>query len=147
MSRAKKRFWAEHGRAPAMAELARETGIPEKELAKYYEVQTPVRDLATRMDGEEGNLLDIIPHKGASPEKVVSRKEISAILHSIICDLPKEEAEVIRAFFGIGTKEKTIQDIADQQGRWRPCIRKTRIRVLEKIRRRLKAHGIETPEF
>lgn len=90
-------------------------------------------------EDEDGALLDIIPDKDALPaDSRVESESIKIEIGRLLEVLPERARNILKAIYGIGCREMTIDEIGERYGLTRERVRQIR----EKSLRRLRAHEI-----
>lgn len=64
----------------------------------------------------EKTIYDVIPDPAESPDEQYARKELTRELIRVFDTLPPREALTIKTYYGIGEKQRTLSDLADDLG-------------------------------
>jgi RNA polymerase primary sigma factor len=114
-----KEFEQKNERQPSELELEEMINIPAEKInsilgSNHYvvSINTPFSD-----DGDDGTLVDVIPNNNieatdATLEKESKDSKISALLNKLTI----REHDIIRLYFGIGTKRLTLEEIGCKFG-------------------------------
>ncbi len=139
INRALNKFEQENERRPSVDEIAEHINLPQDKIEDALKVNNRhVSVDAPFTDGEENSLLDVLPNTDApsADHELVQeslRDEVSRTLET----LNDRERCVIKAFFGIGEPEMTLEEIGDKYGLTRERVRQ----IKEKAIRRLRVNG------
>lgn len=134
------KFEQENERRPSIDEIADKVDLPEDKISAALKVNTHhVSVDAPLAEGEENSLLDILPSSDtptADKELVMEslREEIACALQT----LNDRERKVIKAFFGIGQPEMTLEEIGDTYGLTRERVRQFKEKAIRRLRHNTK---------
>ena len=136
------------GRQPSHAELAQKLKMSEKKVSQLIRIaQKPVSIEAEVSGNEESgqSLADIIPHDAPSVEDRLTKEDRSRVLFiALKTELKPKEREILEKRYGmIGQAEIgrsacqkwTLEELGQQYGVTRECIRQTEKRALSKLHR------------
>jgi RNA polymerase primary sigma factor len=85
-------------------------------------------------DGRVGDIMETISSDGPNPEEAFVRMQEAQVDH-LLNQLTPKELFIIQQRFGLDDgAERTLQDIGDELGVTRECIRKIEARALKKMR-------------
>lgn len=119
-SRAEDRFTAEHGRAPATAELAEQLGMEVERLDDIRAAATAATLLhldqrVGSLEGQETTLGETIEERDGEvlPEDTLERRELTGTLRVAVHNLPPVQREVIERYYFQGEYLKSIADSLD----------------------------------
>ncbi|MDE6101077.1 MAG: RNA polymerase sigma factor RpoD/SigA [Paramuribaculum sp.] len=132
------RFEQSHHRNPSASEIADELKMPVEKISESIKVSgRHVSVDAPFVDGEDGNLLDVLVCDDAAPaDSGLARESLSVEIDRVLCQLSMREREIIRLFFGIGCQEMSLEEIALRFNLTRERVRQ----IKEKAIRNLKGH-------
>lgn len=146
LKRAEKTFTEE----PTIEELSEESGLNKEKVRQILEIRqqnkptslSTLVDVGKREDAPK-ELIDTLTNNDASPEELVINAELKELIDEVINHLSKEEANIIRARFGLldGTKW-TLQELATLFGVTRERIRQIETRALNKLRHPVHSHKL-----
>ncbi|MEB3199318.1 MAG: sigma-70 family RNA polymerase sigma factor, partial [Synechococcaceae cyanobacterium] len=126
------------GRTPTITELAIAVELPEDEVKDLLcRARQPV-SLETKVgDGEDTELLDLLPSELAGPSQLVDGECLRSDLQLLVDQLPELQATVLRLRYGIGGQDPmSLTSIARSLGMSRDKTRNLERRALEGIRSR-----------
>lgn len=141
INRAMNKFVQEHERRPSVNEIADKTDLPEEKIidamsinARHVSVDAPFAE------GDDNSLLDILPNDDApkADDQLVMeslREEISSALNT----LNDRERNIIKAFFGIGEPELTLEEIGNKYGLTRERVRQIKEKAIRRLRKNTKS--------
>lgn len=130
----------EHEREPSPEEVAKILELPEGKVAGTLELSGRHLSVdAPFQDGEENSLLDVLPSADTptTDDKLIEEslsKEIERTLNT----LPEKESSVIRAFYGIGTKPMSLEEIGQTIGISRERTRQIKEKAIKHLRQKSK---------
>lgn len=135
-------FASKNERDPSTKEISEITGIDESKILSILNMSTKILSVDSPFkDEEEGTLIDIIPNQN------IPRTDASLIKESKEHDIEKSLSilgprshDVIRMFFGIGTREMTLDEIANKFGVTSERIRQIKEKSLYIIRDNVKKY-------
>uniref|UniRef100_UPI00402756D4 sigma-70 family RNA polymerase sigma factor n=1 Tax=Candidatus Cryptobacteroides bacterium TaxID=3085639 RepID=UPI00402756D4 len=121
-------------------ELAEMTGLSSDKIIESMVVsENTVSADARFSEDEDGALLDIIPDKDALPaDSRVEAESIKIEIGRLLEVLPERARNILKAIYGIGCREMTIDKIGERYGLTRERVRQ----ISEKSLRRLRAPEI-----
>ncbi len=130
------KFEQENERRPSVDEISERTDLPEEKIDEAMMVSgRHVSMDAPFVDGEENSLLDIMINTDspmADRELVVEslRSEIAEALQM----LNDRERRVVKAFYGIGEPEMTLEEIGNKYGLTRERVRQIKEKAIRRLR-------------
>lgn len=125
----------ENEREPSLEEIAERTGIEEDKIltilnmsARLISVDSPFKD------EEEGTYVDIIPNQNSpkADSKLLKESKEQDII-DVLAPLSPRSHDIIRMFFGLGTREMTLDEIGDKFGVTSERIRQVKEKALKII--------------
>lgn len=128
-------FAAKYERDPSTKEISELTGIDESKIlsilnmsAKILSVDSPFKD------EEEGTLIDVIPNQNIprTDAALIKESKEQDIIKSLSALGPRSH-DIIRMFFGIGTREMTLDEIGNKFGVTSERIRQLKEKALKII--------------
>lgn len=136
------------GRTPTDEELMQELKIDERKLHHLRDIaQQPVSLDSHSADDPEGRTFGerVEDPNALIPDNVLSARDISSKLDSLLSVLDRRERNIIDQRFGLnGRKPKTLEEVGVRFGVTRERIRQLQNRALEKMRDALS--DMENPE-
>ena len=144
--RARERLTQEQGKTPELAEVAAELGMSVKDLEAIDEASRAPLSLETPVGEGDVHLKDVVVDREPSAAAVASLLRGQADLRELLDDLPPREREILFDRFGLGGEAPlTLESIGQRLGVTRERVRQIEASALQKLRRRLEAHGVEWP--
>ncbi len=136
INRALSRFEQENERTPSTEELAE---MIDEEPNRIDDVmQMTGRHLsmdAPFSEGEENNLLDIIPtDDNTGAEKILDSESLATEIRRTLQQLPEREREIIQLYYGIDRPETTLEEIGVRLGLSRERVRQLKEKTIKKLR-------------
>lgn len=137
INKALSKFEQEHERQPSTEELAELIDVPKEKISDTMRVSgRHVSVDAPFVEGEENNLLDVLPNDDSpSADRGLVNESLQTEIDRALSTLTVREREIIKSFFGIGSQEMTLEEIGERFGLTRERVRQ----IKEKAIRRLKA--------
>ena len=130
------KFEQENERRPSVDEISEQIDLPEDKVGEAMLANTRhVSVDAPFIDGEDNSLLDVLVNDDAplADRQLVLeslREEISNVLQT----LNDRERCVIRAFYGIGEPEMTLEEIGNKYGLTRERVRQIKEKAIRRLR-------------
>lgn len=140
INRVLNKFEQEYERKPSVDEIAEKVELPEDKIEEAMKVNShQVSVDAPFADGEENSLLDVLPNNNAPAadeglEIESLREEIERALEM----LNDKERVIVKAFFGIGEPEMTLEEIGDKYGLTRERVRQIKEKAIRRLRHNTK---------
>lgn len=136
MNKAMQKFEQENERRPSPEELAELTNLPEDKISdtlrsggRHVSVDAPFQE------GEDNTLLDVMTNPDMPlADFQMMDESLSTEIDRVLATLPHREEEVLRASFGIGKREMTLEEIGDELGLTRERVRQIREKAIRKLR-------------
>ena len=134
------KFEQENERRPSVDEISEQIDLPEEKVgeamlanSRHVSVDAPF------VDGEDNSLLDVLVNDDAplADRQLVLeslREEISNVLQT----LNDRERCVIKAFYGIGEPEMTLEEIGNKYGLTRERVRQIKEKAIRRLRNNTK---------
>lgn len=135
------KFEQEYERRPSVDEMAERVDLPEDKVAEAMKVNNHHVSMdAPFVEGEDNSLLDVlttddIPTTDNSLVKESLREEIERAL-KILSD---RESKVVKAYFGIGMPEMTLDEIGDKYNLSRERVRQIKEKAIRRLRHNTKS--------
>ena len=130
------KFEQENERRPSVDEISEQTDLPEEKVDEAMMVNTRhVSVDAPFVEGEENSLLDVLINADAP---MADRELVIVSLRSEIADVLKtlneRECRVVKAFYGIGEPELTLEEIGNKYGLTRERVRQIKEKAIRRLR-------------
>lgn len=136
VNRAASKFEQTHERKPSAGEISEDVNLPEEKVkaamsssAHHMSVDAPF------VDGEDNTLLDVLPNDDSpSADKELMQESLSNEIDRALKVLNPREREVIKAFFGIGQQEMSLEEIGEKYGLTRERARQIKEKAIRRLR-------------
>ena len=134
------KFGQENERRPSVEEMADRIDLPEDKIADAMKINTHhVSVDAPFAEGDDNSLLDVLPNTDSptTDNELVQeslREEISRALDL----LNDRERKVVKAYFGIGMPEMTLEEIGDRYNLTRERVRQIKEKAIRRLRHNTK---------
>ena len=140
------KFEQENERRPSVDEISEETSLPQEKVDeammannRHVSVDAPF------VDGEDNSLLDVLVNDDAP---MVDRRLVQESLHaeitSVLKILSERERAVVKAFYGIGQPEMTLEEIGNKYGLTRERVRQIKEKAIRRLRSNTKNEILKT---
>lgn len=131
------KFEQENEREPSPEELAELLDIPAdrvEEVMNHYDRHLSVD--APFAEGEDNCLLDVLCHEDSPrTDHTLVSESLSTDLSRALSTLTDRERAIIQMFYGIGTREMTLEEIGDEFGLTRERVRQIKEKALRRLRK------------
>jgi len=140
INRAFSQLEQEHEREPSPEEVAAILELPEGKVAGTLELSGRHLSVdAPFQDGEENSLLDVLPsHDTPTTDSKLIEESLAKEIERTLSTLPEKESSVIRAFYGIGTKPMSLEEIGATIGISRERTRQIKEKAIKHLRQKSK---------
>ncbi|MFM8936575.1 MAG: sigma-70 family RNA polymerase sigma factor [Vulcanococcus sp.] len=140
LRKAQQTLWQRLGRTPSIEELAQESGLKPLDIQEtLFRAQQPVSLDAGQSHHGDSTLMDRIRCAGVAPDERLTSHLLSHDLESLLKDLPREEAELLRLRYGINQEAPmTLSAVARSMGVTRDTARGIERRAVAAVRERSK---------
>ena len=127
----------EFQRTPLTDEIAKIVELPDDKIAAALEVSgRPVSVDAPLIDGEDGTLIDIMENKESpSADNNLIKESLRKEIQRTLATLSEKERSVIERFYGLGTKEMTLEEIGEEIGLSRERTRQIKENALRRLQK------------
>jgi len=138
LRKAQQTLWQRLGRTPSIEELAEESGLKPLDIQEtLFRAQQPVSLDAGQSHDGSSTLMDRIRCAGVAPDERLTSHLLSHDLESLLEDLPREEAELLRLRYGINQEAPmTLSAVARSMGVTRDTARGIERRAVAAVRER-----------
>jgi RNA polymerase primary sigma factor len=140
INRAFSQLEQQHEREPSPEEVATILELPEGKVSGTLELSGRHLSVdAPFQDGEENSLLDVLPsHDTPTTDNKLIEESLAKEIERTLSTLPDKESSVIRAFYGIGTKPMSLEEIGATIGISRERTRQIKEKAIKHLRQKSK---------
>lgn len=140
------KFEQENERKPSVEEMADRMDLPEEKIAEAMKINTHHVSMdAPFADGEDNSLLDFLPNTDSpSTDNVLDQESLRTEIGRVLDVLNDREQKVIKAFFGIGMQEMTLEEIGDKYNLTRERVRQIKEKAIRRLRYNTKSKTLKT---
>ena len=140
------KFEQENERKPSVEEMADLIDLPEEKIAEAMKINTNHVSMdAPFADGEDNSLLDVLPNTDSpSTDNVLDQESLRTEIGRVLDVLNDREQKVIKAFFGIGMQEMTLEEIGDKYNLTRERVRQIKEKAIRRLRYNTKSKTLKT---
>lgn len=140
------KFEQENERKPSVEEMADRIDLPEEKIAEAMKINTHHVSMdAPFADGEDNSLLDFLPNTDSpSTDNVLDQESLRTEIGRVLDVLNDREQKVIKAFFGIGMQEMTLEEIGDKNNLTRERVRQIKEKAIRRLRYNTKSKTLKT---
>ena len=137
IGKAYSKFEQENERKPSPLELAAMLDLPVekvtealKQNGRHLSVDAPFAE------GEENSLLDVLSDDSSpATDHALLSESLATDIDRALSRLNEREQEVVKLFFGVGSREMTLEEIGDKFGLTRERVRQIKEKALLHLRR------------
>ena len=146
INKAFQRFEQEYERKPSAEELAEMLDIPVDKIAETLKMSgRHVSVDAPFVEGEDNSLIDVMVNEDSpNADKGLIYESLSTEISRALATLTPREADILRKFFGIGTPEKTLEEIGDELHLTRERVRQIKEKAIRKLNTGQRSHILQT---
>ncbi|MFR9621333.1 MAG: RNA polymerase sigma factor RpoD/SigA [Rikenellaceae bacterium] len=136
INKAMARFEQEHERTPSSDELAVELDLPREKVADTLRVAgRHVSVDAPFADGEDNSLLDVLVNPDSpNADRGLLNESLSTEVDRALETLTDRERDIIKYFFGIGSSERTLEEIGEKFDLTRERVRQIKEKAIRRLR-------------
>lgn len=140
------KFEQEHERRPSVDEIADRIDLPEEKIEEAMKANNRHVSMdAPFVDGEDNSLLDVLADNNMPmADKALVQESLRKEIDRAIELLNDREQKVVRAFFGIGSPEMTIEEIGDKYNLTRERVRQIKEKAIRRLRHNTKNKLLKT---
>ena len=140
------KFEQENERKPSVEEMADRIDLPEEKIAEAMKINTHHVSMdAPFADGEDNSLLDFLPNTDSpSTDNMLDQESLRTEIGRVLDVLNDREQKVIKAFFGIGMQEMTLEEIGDKYNLTRERVRQIKEKAIRRLRYNTKSKTLKT---
>ena len=130
------KFEQENERRPNVGEIADRVDLPEEKIAEAMKANTRhVSVDAPFSDSEDGSLLDVMPSTDTpSADNELYRESLREEIVRLFRLLDERERTVLKAYFGIGQPEMTMEEIGTKYNLTRERVRQIKEKAIRRLR-------------
>lgn len=130
------KFEQENERKPSVEEMADRIDLPEEKIEEAMKINTHHVSMdAPFAEGEDNSLLDFLPNTDSpSTDNVLDQESLRTEIGRVLDVLNDREQKVIKAFFGIGMQEMTLEEIGDKYNLTRERVRQIKEKAIRRLR-------------
>ena len=146
INKAYQRFEQEYERKPSAEELAEMLDIPVDKIADTLKMSgRHVSVDAPFVEGEDNSLIDVMVNEDSpNADRGLINESLSTEFGRALATLTPREADILRKFFGIGTPEKTLEEIGDELHLTRERVRQIKEKAIRKLNSGQRSHILQT---
>ena len=146
INKALQRFEQEHERRPSAEELAEVLDMPVDKIAETLKMSgRHVSVDAPFVEGEDNSLIDVMVNEDSpNADRGLINESLSTEINRALATLTPREADILRKFFGIGTPEKTLEEIGDELHLTRERVRQIKEKAIRKLNSGQRSHILMT---
>ena len=146
INKAFQRFEQENERKPSAEELAEMLDIPVDKIAETLKMSgRHVSVDAPFVEGEDNSLIDVMVNEDSpNADRGLINESLSTEVSRALATLTPREADILRKFFGIGTPEKTLEEIGDELHLTRERVRQIKEKAIKKLNTGQRSHILQT---
>lgn len=140
------KFEQEHERRPSVNEIADRIDLPEEKVEEAMKANNRHVSMdAPFVDGEDNSLLDVLADNDMPmADKALVQESLRKEIDRAIDLLNDREQKVVRAFFGIGSPEMTLEEIGDKYNLTRERVRQIKEKAIRRLRHNTKNKLLKT---
>lgn len=140
------KFEQENERKPSVEEMADRIDLPEEKIAEAMKINTHHVSMdAPFAEGEDNSLLDFLPNTDSpSTDNVLDQESLRTEIGRVLDVLNDRGQKVIKAFFGIGMQEMTLEEIGDKYNLTRERVRQIKEKAIRRLRYNTKSKTLKT---
>ena len=134
------KFEQENERRPSVEEISEQIDLPEDKVGEAMLANTRhVSVDAPFVDGEDNSLLDVLVNDDAPmADRQLVAESLRSEISNVLKTLNERERCVIRAFYGIGEPEMTLEEIGNKYGLTRERVRQIKEKAIRRLRNNTK---------
>ena len=146
INRALNKFEQETERRPSSDELSEHVDLPQEKIDEAMSANTRhVSVDAPLGNDDDGSLLDMLVNYDAPPaDRNLVDESLKAEIDHALLTLKERERGILKAFFGIGEPEQTLDEIGARFGLTRERVRQLKEKALQRLRNNTKQKILKT---
>lgn len=137
INKALNRFEQENQRKPSPEELAELVDLPVDKVAEAVRMTgRHVSVDAPFVEGEDNSLIDVMVNEDSpNADRGLIDESLSLEINRALETLTDRESRIVKEFFGIGTPEKSLEEIGQSEGLTRERVRQIKEKAIAKLRK------------
>ena len=137
VNKASLKFEQEHERKPSPEELAEMLDLPVEKIAESLKQTGRHLSMdAPFAEGEDNSLVDVLSNDDAPrADQGLASESLTHDIDRVLSTLASRERDIVKSFFGIGTREMTLDEIACEFGLTRERVRQIKEKALRGLRK------------
>ena len=137
VNKASLKFEQEHERKPSPEELAEMLDLPVEKIAESLKQTGRHLSMdAPFAEGEDNSLVDVLSNDDAPrADHGLASESLTHDIDRVLSTLASRERDIVKSFFGIGTREMTLDEIACEFGLTRERVRQIKEKALRGLRK------------
>ena len=137
VNKASLKFEQEHERKPSAEELAEMLDLPVEKIAESLKQTGRHLSMdAPFAEGEDNSLVDVLSNDDAPrADQGLANESLTHDIDRVLSTLASRERDIVKSFFGIGTREMTLDEIACEFGLTRERVRQIKEKALRGLRK------------
>ena len=134
------KFEQENERRPSVDEIADRTDLPEDKIAEAMKANTHHVSMdAPFVEGDDNSLLDVMANDNSPmADNELVKESLREEINRALEGLNERERKVVKAFFGIGIPEMTLEEIGDKYNLTRERVRQIKEKAIRRLRHNTK---------
>lgn len=130
------KFEQENERMPSLGELLEEVDIPEDKLKEVMNAGGKQVSMDAPLANEDGsNLLEVLPNDDTpNTDNLLVQESLQEEIGRSLELLNERERNILKAFFGIGQPEMTLEEISEKYGLTRERVRQLKEKAIRRLR-------------
>ena len=130
------KFEQENERRPSIDEISEQIDLPEDKIDAAMQISgRHVSVDAPFVDGEDNSLLDVLVNYDAPmADRELVKESLQAEITNALQMLNERERNIIRAFYGIGEPELTLEEIGHKYGLTLERVRQIKEKAIRRLR-------------
>ena len=136
----------EYQREPKVSEIAERMGMTEEEVKDSLKNSPKHLAMdASLTSDDDTNMYDVLRNEDTvSPDKALIYESLQMELGTVIDTLPQREAEILKLFYGLGSKHPmTLDEIGEKFDLSRERVRQIKEKAIRKLRHNTKCKALQ----
>lgn len=129
-------FEQENQRRASAEEIADRLGLPVDKVKSSMSVSGRSVSVDSPIHEDDDNtLLDVITGDEPDTDSALNRESLTSDIERALSQLPRRESDILRAFFGIGQSELSLEEIGEKYSLTRERVRQIKEKALRHIKK------------